>query len=82
MVGNLWEFVADWGDLAQGCTNWLATFGSDLSCVGGSGSISFLPGVLLRGGPWSGGVNAGVFAAAISLFPSSADGTVGFRCAR
>ncbi len=52
MVGNVWEWVDQWGDRADGCDNWSAGFGSDISCVGGSGtsSGSNLPGALFRGG--------------------------------
>ena len=34
MVGNVWEWVAGWGDLATGCFNWDGTFGDDMTCVG------------------------------------------------
>lgn len=34
MVGNVWEWVGDWGDLATGCTNWVAEYGGDMTCVG------------------------------------------------
>jgi formylglycine-generating enzyme required for sulfatase activity len=33
-VGNVWEWVGDWGDLATGCTEWSAGFGGDMTCVG------------------------------------------------
>lgn len=83
MVGNLWEWVADLVDLASaGCANWSATFGSDISCLGGSGTNSQLPGALLRGGTFSLGASAGVFAANGSVVPSSATDRIGFRCAR
>jgi formylglycine-generating enzyme required for sulfatase activity len=34
MVGNVWEWVADWGDLATGCTFWGVEHGGDITCVG------------------------------------------------
>lgn len=34
MVGNAWEWVADWGEMATGCTRWLPEMGDDLSCIG------------------------------------------------
>lgn len=88
MVGNVWEWVGDWGDLAQACTNWSADFGSDLSCVGDGGvgdgpaATRNLPGALIRGGAWFGGRIAGVFAVSGSDPPWFAFSAIGFRCAR
>jgi formylglycine-generating enzyme required for sulfatase activity len=82
MVGNVWEWVGDWGDLAQDCTIWSATFGSDQSCVGdGMATGATLPGALIRGGSWGLGAAAGVFAVD-GFDPSSAGDSAGFRCAR
>ena len=81
MVGNLWEWVADWGDLATGCQYWDAAHGNDLSCVGGNGSGG-IPGALFRGGGFFDSSNAGVFAANGVYDPSDAIYYVGFRCAR
>src|SRR5215470_19046108 len=59
MVGNAEEWVEDWVDQANGCTNWSAGFGSDLSCFGGPGlGFSNLPGALVRGGTWGNGTFA------------------------
>jgi len=83
MVGNVWEWVGDWGDLAQACTNWPAGFGSDLSCIGdGTATGATLPGALVRGGDWALGTDAGVFAVRGTAGPSFAIDNVGFRCAR
>ena len=83
MVGNVSEWVAEWGDVANGCTNWPASFGSDVSCVGGPGSgFSNLPGAFFRGGSWRNGSNAGVFAVDSSNDPSLSYLNLGFRCAR
>jgi len=84
MVGNVHEWVGDWGDLASsGCTNWSATFGDDSSCVGdGTATGATLPGALYRGGRWSSGTNAGVFAVAGDGSPSFAGEANGFRCGR
>jgi hypothetical protein len=40
MVGNVSEWVEDWADLADGCTNWGVVFGSDSSCFGGPGAVA------------------------------------------
>jgi formylglycine-generating enzyme required for sulfatase activity len=88
MVGNVWEWVGDWGDLATGgCTDWTSQTGiagGDISCVGGDGSSAFarIPGALFRGGDWGFGTGAGVFAVNGGTFPSNSGGNVGFRCAR
>ena len=83
MVGNVDEWVEDWGDLADHCTIWSPAFGSDLSCVGGPGSsYSNLPGAWLRGNAWGGNIYAGVFAVDGRFDPSFSGGATGFRCAR
>jgi len=94
MVGNVIEFVADWGALATTGTTWdvfIPGFGGDVSNVGGSpgGTIYGLPGTTLRGGSFafgSGGFGqlAGVYAIDQNGAPNSiGDGTAaGFRCAK
>jgi formylglycine-generating enzyme required for sulfatase activity len=79
MVGNLWEWVADWGDLSSTCTIWDAVHGNDITCVGGNGTGG-IPGALARGGYFKSGTAAGVFAATASE-PSLVTPLVGFRCA-
>jgi hypothetical protein len=85
MVGNLWEWVAEWGDFANDCTDWSGNFGKDISCVGGPGSgHNNLPAGWTRGG---GNGNqssptAGVFAVTVQHDPASPFGFVGFRCVR
>jgi formylglycine-generating enzyme required for sulfatase activity len=81
MVGNVFEWVADWGDRATGCTNWSGTFGTDLSCVGGDGSVN-LPGGLVRGGTWADGTDAGVFSVSAGNYLTFSHPDGGFRCAR
>ena len=34
MVGNAWEWVAEWGEMATGCGFWLPEMGNDFSCIG------------------------------------------------
>jgi hypothetical protein len=94
MVGNVIEFVADWGPLATTGTTWdtfIAGFGDDVSNVGGApgGTIYGLPGTTLRGGSFamgSGGYGkwAGVYAIDQNGAPNSiGDATAaGFRCAK
>ena len=80
------EWVADWADNAANCTQWPGAFlpGSDLSCVGGPGGAGdlSLPGAFLRGGNFTDGTDAGVFA--VEAFPPSFHFSplFGFRCAR
>jgi sulfatase-modifying factor enzyme 1 len=90
MVGNVDEWVADWADRPQNCTDWTSQTGiagGDVSCFGGpgdSGGKPFfsIPGALFRGGSWGDGSNAGVFALNAGSFPSVSFGSLGFRCAR
>jgi hypothetical protein len=81
MVGNVDEWVADWGEFAANCTYWDAMFGTDFSCIGGDGSDN-LPGALRRGGNWGDGTDSGVFNVSSSVGPEVANDFVGFRCAR
>jgi len=83
MVGNVWEWAGDWGDLASaGCTTWSPTFGSDQSCIGdGTALGATLPGAMLRGGSWIDPTDAGVFAVSFNV-PSTSGSAIGFRCGR
>jgi len=85
MVGNLWEWVADWDEQADGCDNWSAGFGEDLTCFGdGSDPLnpSRFPGALIRGGVFDNGTDAGPFAVIAGNQPSFSLFTFGFRGAR
>lgn len=81
LVGNVWEWVAEWGGVATSCTNYGAAYGTDVSCVGsGSGGS---PGALLRGGDFGSGASAGVYAiSAHFLTPDVSSSYFGFRCGR
>jgi formylglycine-generating enzyme required for sulfatase activity len=83
MVGNVYEWVGDWGDLADGpAATWPAQFESDLAFVGGPGSsFSHIPGAFFRDGSWADGTSDGVFAVG-TFDPSVADAVTAFRCAR
>ena len=94
MVGNVVEFVADWGPLATTGTTWdvfIPGFGDDASHMGGApgGQVYGLPGTTLRGGSFAPssagyGPSAGVYAIDQNGAPNSiGDGSAaGFRCAK
>jgi hypothetical protein len=80
MVGNLWEWVGDWDEEADGCvTN---TFGSDATCFGDAGPPTRVPGTLTRGGYFGAGTRAGPFAADAGVQGKVARQGQGFRGAR
>lgn len=82
MVGNLFEWVADWVPLSTDCPNW-ASFSDDVMCLAGASTSRPGPGALLRGGSFASGPTAGPLAVLGTLEPSrSGDALVGFRCAR
>jgi formylglycine-generating enzyme required for sulfatase activity len=82
MVGNLFEWVADWVPLSTACPGW-ASFSDDVMCLAGASTIGPGPGALLRGGAFSSGSTAGPLTVLGTLEPSrSGEELVGFRCAR
>jgi hypothetical protein len=80
MVGNLWEWVADWVPLSTTCVTGLFGTG-DYNCLAGA-SITGGPGALFRGGNWFSDSDAGVFAVFGLFTPSNAFDLIGFRAAR
>ncbi len=88
LVGNVDEWVAEWGDRANPfCADWTGETGiagGDFGCVGGNGSTpsARIPGAWFRGGTALTGTFAGVFAVSSVPLPSFSDAAVGFRCAR
>ena len=87
MVGNIWEWVADWwpieyGQDGNGCEDGWGGFSNDFNC-GGVNPRASGPSALLRGGDAvTGGSSAGVFAIAATVPPQAEVDNIGFRCAR
>lgn len=88
MVGNLYEWVAEWVPRSTACGTWSAGVSptNDEQCLGGAATTGE-PGALLRGGSFSCGAVAGPLAVDGTREPStsilsSGCGGVGFRCAR
>jgi len=80
MVGNLYEWVADWVPPSTVCPGWGAFSGDDM-CLAGA-STTGGPGALVRGGDFGNGSGAGVFAVYGGGPPSGASFNFGFRAAR
>ncbi|HLB87175.1 MAG TPA: hypothetical protein VJK29_05930, partial [Terriglobales bacterium] len=86
MVGNLSEWVADWVPLSTACPGWaqpgFPSLSDDSMCLAGANS-GFGPGALFRGGDFSLGTGAGVFAINGLNNPFlDVHGALGFRAAR
>lgn len=80
MVGNLDEWVADWLPASLGC--YTALYGSgDYNCLVVA-STTIGPGALIRGGAFTDGTHAGVFAVDGSFAPQASGHFLGFRAAR
>jgi hypothetical protein len=88
MVGNLWEWVADWVPRSKRCGQWSAGASptGDAQCLAGVNDTGE-PGALLRGGDF-GIFNFGPDAGPLAVFgfvePSTTPFSIvfGFRCAR
>jgi formylglycine-generating enzyme required for sulfatase activity len=92
MVGNVYEWVAEWVPRSTACGSWSPVGSGDEQCLGGAETGGGEPGALLRGGN-SGSVGGGTLAGPLAVdatFPPSFSGNggdipvaiVGFRCAR
>jgi formylglycine-generating enzyme required for sulfatase activity len=86
MVGNLWEWVADWVPRSSACDVWSAGVSptGDEQCLEGAATTGE-PGALLRGG-YFGFVGIEALAGPLSVWarygPSTTGSGIGFRCAR
>lgn len=80
MVGNLYEWVADWVPLSTACTPSLFGTG-DSNCLAGASTTSG-PGALIRGGNYTNGGDDGVFNVVGLDPPTSTSASIGFRAAR
>ncbi|MGD0948473.1 MAG: SUMF1/EgtB/PvdO family nonheme iron enzyme [Candidatus Binatia bacterium] len=81
MVGNVYEWVAEWVPESTACPGWGA-FSSDFMCLSGASAALTAPGAVARGGTFTGGVASGVFAVDGTWTPTMTADSVGFRCAR
>ena len=81
MVGNRWEWMADWVPLSTACPGW-GGFSNDLMCLSGASMTATAPGALLRGGSFASGTDAGPLSVSGLSGPSETFNDGGFRCAR
>jgi hypothetical protein len=82
MVGNVWEWVADWAPLSTACPSW-GTFSDDIQCfAGASTAANNGPGPLVRGGDMIFFNGDGPLAVRADAPPTASGGNLGFRCAR
>src|SRR5262245_12038088 len=81
MVGNVFEWVADWVPASTACPGW-GGFGDDLMCLSGASTTAHSPGALLRGADFGSFTQAGPFAVQSSFGPDVHGVSIGFRCAR
>jgi hypothetical protein len=81
MVGNLFEFVADWTPRSTTCTGW-GGFSNDDMCLAGAATSGTQPGALARGGGFGSAASAGPLTVNGDVAPTIANSVDGFRCAR
>ena len=79
MVGNLYEWVAEWVPASTACPGWGA-FSDDNMCLSGASTTANGPAALLRGGDFGHGTAAGPLTVSASFGPSVFGPSIGFRC--
>jgi formylglycine-generating enzyme required for sulfatase activity len=81
MVGNLFEWQADWVPASTASPGW--SFSDDLMGLSGASTTAQGPGAPIRGGTFVSGTDAGPFAINGFILPTQGGfNTVGFRGAR
>jgi Sulfatase-modifying factor enzyme 1 len=93
MVGNAWEWIAEWSEVANDCSTW--PFGADVSCYGSSPAPltglqprdmgppdPHLQGGVIRGGNLAINERSGVFAIYVGGTAATQSRSIGVRCAR
>jgi len=81
MVGNVYEWVADWVPRSTGCSSW-GTLSDDSMCIAGASTTANGPGALLRGGDFGSGNEAGPLTISANFGPTNFGPSIGFRCVR
>ena len=81
MVGNVFEWVADWVPASTACPGW-GGFSDDLMCLSAASTTAHNPGALLRGADFGSFAQAGPLAVQGFFGPNVQGVSVGFRCAR
>jgi hypothetical protein len=81
MVGNTWEWVADWVPRSPNAPGSWGPFSDDWQILVGAETTG-APGALVRGASRFDHQQAGVFAVQADFSPSFQTGNFGFRCAR
>jgi len=83
MVGNLYEWVADWIPRSNSCGAWSGGISptGDFQCLGGAATTGE-PAALLRGGFFNGGTANGPLSVDAYGSPAFSNNFIGFRCVR